>query len=385
MTLQPARAGGWGLREKLTSAQMSALQAELLKALDGVGGGTYTLEEKLILALGEAFRLETGLEVAGATTFEGTSTTVVQEDATFNFESGSQATFEAGATCRIEGTHTIAAGATLGLAGTMTVTSAGLAHFLSGGELRIDSLGELTALNGGVVTIAQTGFLNVAGDTTFEASCVQTVEGDIDLEGELDLIGSGARINVQSGAKIIGSSGAEIRVNDADDLTINSSSYVFRVALTPIHVGAQWESEPEGTFICATTGTSNYLVFPLRVPVGDVITSLSMRIDGGAGAGHGGTPTDRPVLELCTVDSDGNLSVLQTRVDPGASYDSPHGVPLSTTPGPGVVLPYTMTSEMHVVRVLGEGLIGGVDNTTRLCSITGSAQAKSVRQTTEVY
>lgn len=43
------KAGGWGLQEPLTSAQMNLLNSLLPKAIDGEGGGTYTLTAPLIL------------------------------------------------------------------------------------------------------------------------------------------------------------------------------------------------------------------------------------------------------------------------------------------------------------------------------------------------
>lgn len=43
LTLSPAKVGTWALHEVLTSAQANKVASELVKAVDGVGGGTYSL------------------------------------------------------------------------------------------------------------------------------------------------------------------------------------------------------------------------------------------------------------------------------------------------------------------------------------------------------
>lgn len=63
MTLTAAKVGGWAIGEILTSDQMDFLQAELLKALDGVGGGSYTLGANLTLAGAGELRLDNVLRV----------------------------------------------------------------------------------------------------------------------------------------------------------------------------------------------------------------------------------------------------------------------------------------------------------------------------------
>lgn len=42
MSIADIKSGGWTLNERLTSAQMNSARAELIKCVDGVGGGTYT-------------------------------------------------------------------------------------------------------------------------------------------------------------------------------------------------------------------------------------------------------------------------------------------------------------------------------------------------------
>jgi hypothetical protein len=50
MTLADVHPGGWADHEILTHAQMNLIRAELLQAVDGAGGGTYTLSSPLVFA-----------------------------------------------------------------------------------------------------------------------------------------------------------------------------------------------------------------------------------------------------------------------------------------------------------------------------------------------
>ncbi len=47
MTIADVKSGGWADHEVLTHGQMNLIRSELLKAVDGVGGGTYTLSAPL--------------------------------------------------------------------------------------------------------------------------------------------------------------------------------------------------------------------------------------------------------------------------------------------------------------------------------------------------
>lgn len=49
MTISPAKTGGWSINNILTSQQITTLQSELLKAVDGTGGGTYTPVAPIII------------------------------------------------------------------------------------------------------------------------------------------------------------------------------------------------------------------------------------------------------------------------------------------------------------------------------------------------
>jgi hypothetical protein len=363
MTLAPVKPGGWGT-EVLTSFHLSALQALIVQAIDGVNGGTYVLQDELVFD-GAEVRFDSAARVlAGAFLYVA---------------NGGQLSLLAGSTTTVAGALNVASG------GNLNLQNGAQLNVNSGGRIDVESGALINILNGSSAIVHETAFLDVEGTIEIQGfASIQVLDGAYIVVQTCadDSFDTGAYLRMLAGSRIIGSSGAEIKVNDADDFTINNSSTSFIVALNPIHVGAQWASEESGTFMCATVATSNRLVFPLEVPVGDTITTLRMIINGGVGAGHGGgAPTDRPILELCRVDANGTVTPIQTVVDPvdTGSYDNAHAVTMS-----GGLLPYVVTAHRHLVRVVGEGITGGITNTTRLCSIDGTSIARTVRQLTEI-
>jgi hypothetical protein len=377
MTLTAVKPGGWDVEEVLTSDQMNALQVELLKAIDGEGGGTYTLTAPLVLdgeavqfaatatvLDGAALELDDGATLvandgAAIEVADGAELNVedggelnVRDGGRIDVEDGAGLHLDAGSECDIDTDVDLAAAATLVLHGTINA--------LSGAEVNLQSGAALHAFDGSLVT----------------------------LDGTVNMSASG-ELNLASGADIVGADGAQIQVYDAEDLLINNSSVAFRLTMMPFFIEEgtpgtpDWVAEVGGTWLMSTA-SGGRILFPLPLRVGDVITSLSMTINGSAGPGanHGTHPTDKPAIELIKVSASGVTTSIQTAVDPvtGASYGSAHAVTLS-----GGLFPYTVTSDVHYVRVLAEGPTGGIANATRLCSIDGTLTAKSFRGQSEVY
>lgn len=366
MTLELIKPAGWDPEDVLTSDEMNAFQEELVKAIDGVDGGEYAIAIGLVLnGPGQlVLNLQTNV-----------TTELVIETGAF---------LQLVGTLLMSGVQTVTGdinvagpGGEINLqsSGRLDVQSGGIVRVESGGDIDVESGGEVNVKSGGRVDVESGGIVHVLSG------------GDLDLDGDLD-VGSTGRINLLGSSKILGSFNSEIQVFDADDLTINNSSVGFRVALTAAHVeettpgDPSWSSEATGTWLMKNAD-GLFICFPLLLRPGDVITSLRMTLDGGAGAGHGGTnPTDMPQLQLVRVSTSGVLTVVQTTTDPvtGASYNSVHSVTMS-----GGALPYTVTSDVHLVRVRAEGPTGGVAFSTRLCSIDGTLTAKGFRGATEVY
>lgn len=103
MTLTAANIGGWSLNEILTSAQMNHLQSELVKALDGEGGGSYVLTAPLNLD-GDELQIEDTLrmQAGSALVISGTAVMTAASSSIVDFDSGSFLNISAGADMNIE-------------------------------------------------------------------------------------------------------------------------------------------------------------------------------------------------------------------------------------------------------------------------------------------
>ena len=99
MTLALANPLGWAFGEILTSSQQNALQNEVIKALDGVNGGSYTLATALTL-------LGAGLSLGGVN-HQVTGTLSVVNTALLTLLSGGTLTAAAGSTTNLQGTTNV--------------------------------------------------------------------------------------------------------------------------------------------------------------------------------------------------------------------------------------------------------------------------------------
>lgn len=116
MTLTAAKPGGWAFDEILTETQMNHLQAELLKAIDGVNGGAYTL--------------------GSALTFAGAA---VNFDADVHVRNGGNLIVDSG------GDLFIQVGGRQFVRGELEVETGGLLSVESGGDLNIEPNGTFSA------------------------------------------------------------------------------------------------------------------------------------------------------------------------------------------------------------------------------------------------
>ncbi|HTV24295.1 MAG TPA: hypothetical protein VMG12_36635 [Polyangiaceae bacterium] len=149
----------------------------------------------------------------------------------------------------------------------------------------------------------------------------------------------------------------------------------FQLSMTPIHTDAGWVGETRehaGSWRMASADGSR-ISFHLPVKPGDVITSLIMTINGGAGAGHGGaTPAQTPWLELVRVSEAGDLETMIVAIgDPatGAEYDGVHTITVAGE--------YVVRAGRHVLRVTQERGANAVPGTTLLVSIGGTVERPS--------
>lgn len=402
MTLSAANPGGWSLNEVLTSTQMTFLQNELLKAVDGVGGGTYTLGSVLTfqgadVTFNSDVNLNAGSELNFASGAFLTGQIDVDSNGDMTFLSGSSLTLASGSVLNISGSMTVAnltvttalslssanlnvdAASLVDLLGSLSVHGGGSIDVTSGGDINVTSAdvtingGAQILLNGGSLIIGATGFVQANG-------------GDITLGANSDLI-------LQSNAHIVGQNGSTVTVEDSNDLLINASTETFRLSMTPFYVQAQttgelrWQQIAVGKWRQQDATTGGYLIaFALPLPPGDVINSVSMTITGGAGLGHSGVlPTIQPELELFSVSTSGTFTTLARTRDNQASaavYDTSHDVLLAAGTETLGSMPRTVGTDPIYVLVRGEQ--GGVDNTLELTSVFGVDTANSFRGTGSV-
>ena len=380
MSLTAANPGGWSLNEVLTSAQMTHIQNELLKAIDGVNGGTYTLASPLQFA-GADVRIAADLEVISG--------------GEINIQNGGALNVLAGGLIDFSGDLHISSG------GELVVEPGGLLTLQNGASL--DALGTVDVTGTGSIEVGAGGAINInpGGDLNVSSADVTINSGaQILLNGGSLIIGAtgavqanGGDINLASGSQIIGAAGAGVQVQDAEDLVVNGSNEQWLLTLTPTiiqHDGGNlptWSALPEGggTFgwYQNNVTTARPIWFALPFLPGDSIVNIFVRVDGNANnVAHGALPAVMPQIELWSVDINGVFTSLQTAVDGSASqaaYDAPHNILLS-----GGVFPFTVGANRLYVCVRGET---GANSQLGLgiLSISGNLTARAYRSALAVY
>lgn len=398
MTLSAANPGGWSLNEVLTSAQMTFLQNELLKAVDGVGGGTYTLGSTLTFQGADvSFVSDVNLNSGSELNFNAGAVMTGQIDVDANgdmtFLSGSSLTMAVGSTLNISGTMSVA---NLTITNSMQLSSAVLSDDALSqidiiGAINVNSGGELNLVTGSVQTV-DASFLNLANGSSLDVDATSSIAciGSIGLNSGGQMLVNGATITLQTGGQILGQNGSIIRVEDAEDLLINGATETFRLSMTPFQVQAQstgelrWQPVSLGKWRQQDATAGGYFIaFALPLPPGDVVQSVTAVLTGGAGAGHGGVlPGVMPQLELVSVSTAGVFTTLAETSDTSPSaafYDTSHDILLDSTTETAGSMPQTVGFDPLYVVIRGEQ--GGVDNTLELTAILGTCIANSFRGT----
>jgi len=299
VTLSDPKSGGWALNELLTSSQMNAIRTELLKAIDGVGGGTYALTAPLIF---------TGDDVR----FDSDDIDIV---------SGGELSILSG--------------------GLLSVESGGAAQIESGGDLNVLSGGDATVLSGGTATVDSGGLLAMDGTQ-----------------------------QVSSGAILQMLVGSTLQLNDLGVVTINSDAVVQQWDGAAIFRTIHWESisTAAGGYVQGDVALAGLVYLPCHLLDGDQLTQVRVRLDGGFGAGHGGTrPDTLPTVELIrrNPETGGGTSIAGPMTDPSASaaaYDVPHDVTLGSLTETGNGNPYA-------VIITGETGPNSVASTLHICGV----------------
>lgn len=344
----------------------NGLATELVKAIDGVDGGTYTL--------GSVLR------------FEGAD---VQIAADLEVVSGGEINVQAGGLLNITGDIQVKN------AGDINVESGGDVHLASGAGLEIDS-GAVFLLQGtqnvdstGVFSLETAGaqmlvksgtFISIASGGSIEVAGVLNVNS-----GGVQNVNSGGRINIESGGSIDVNAGGSITIEDQNDLLINDNGFTARLGMTPAWIESDagtltWDRDPGtpgGDLIQTNVGAARIVAFPVCLPPGDDILTISVMLNGNLGAGHASLPGTMPSVSLVSVDVAGTQTTIDTVADSSASvgaYDANHLVTLT------LGAPETIDGgEAYSIVVTGEAGANSVANTLAIRSILVTGTARSFR------
>lgn len=382
MSLTAVKPGGWAIGEILTSDQMDALQSEMLKAVDGVNGGSYTLGSSLTFA-GADVRIAADLEILSTGQINANSGSEI------NVDSGAQIDVAGDLNLLSGGDLNVLSGGEIAVDGNIEVASGGIVNLNSGGRMDVNSGADFNVESGatldltGTMTVGATGNVNVASG------------GNVNLQSGADLIAqSGGSILIQSGGALTAQNGATVQVEDSEDLVINDAPEEFRhtlVAAFHESTGA-WDKIPNSSgelgWYQTDVADDRAIWFALATTPGDTLVSVFVRLDGDKeGDGHAALPATRPRVQLLTTDIDGNIQILATVTDSSANvaaYDAPHNVILQSVGLDSGTMPQLATIEPFYVRVYGET---GANSEVGLgiLSISGNTIARHYRTDTRVY
>ncbi len=293
MTIADVKSGGWAIGELLTSDQLDLIRGELLKCIDGVGGGSYTLGATLT--------------IAGAD---------VRFDDILRIRTGGTLTVDAGGTLDIDGDATL--GGDFGV--------------LSGADINLLSGGGLNGAGGSLLhmqSASETRFSSGA-DVNFEAG-VDVLIDDLD-----DLVVDG-----DSHTYMVCLSSAYWEFDEAN----GEDFWSLTIGAAP------------GNWVMGRVAASGaQLFFPLRVDPGDVITNIIVTVDGAVGSGHAGLPSALPDITLVE-GGVGLAVDIASETDTSGSlgaYEAVHTITLDNTTTGGI-FPYTaLTDKFYLLRINGE-------------------------------
>jgi hypothetical protein len=383
MTLTAANPGGWSLNEVLTSAQMTHLQNQLLNAIDGVGGGTYTLGAALIFA-GSDVRFDADVE------FRATCEATFLSGARAVFDSGSEVQFAAGSIVDINTDMDLDGSSTFSMHGELDVLTGAVLDIETGGLANVNSGGRFDVNNGGDFNVEAGGTFDLTGTMTVGATGNVNVGsgGNVTLQSGADLIAqSGGTILLQSGAALTAQNGAVVTVEDSEDIVINAATEGFRTMLVATGAAFGWEHHisTELTWEQNDVSAAWGIAFPLAIRPGDTLIDLFVGIN--PENGHGALPAIMPLIRIVRAALDGSLSTLAERVDTSGStgvYEPDHYIVLSNASIDTGAMPILATLDPIYLIVQGEAGANAITG-LEVTSITGNITARSYRTDLGIY
>lgn len=411
MTIAPVKPGGWALEERLTSAQMNALQAQMVNAIDGVNGGSYAPAGDIVLDGPGKLQIDGTLEVAsggelvvaagGVLTVQAAGVIVVANNADINVQDGGDLNLLSGADLNVSGGAEIA----LASGGQINVANGGEVNLASGAEINVANGGKVNVIQGAGISVKSTGRLELLDGAALDlyAGSATSLEGgaNINVSGEINILTGGqidvedggdinialdASINVANGGLIQLSTGAELTVRNATQLRfINAASVGFRLSMLAIPSDPDgWQPHGFGRWIQHDVVSAHHIMFPLLLLPGERIDSLYVRVNGKpAGApGHVTLPTAKCSAKLISINADGvssDLGTAATTAGSLATYDDLHYLTFAA------ITPFTVPTDPVYVQVIGEQGGGAAADTTEIVAILGTSTPFQFRATTEIH
>lgn len=361
MTITAVKPGGWDPEDVLTSDEMNAFQERLLKAIDGLDGGTYALDSDLV--------------------FEGPAVVHIANE----LEIDSGASLNVQGALFIRDTAEIDSSATLNVEGDINVPTGGEINVTGTGRIDVETPATLNVT--GVQTLASPGRLNVTSGAMIRligANALEVENGadlNVKLGGDVN-VENGGDINLLSGGKIIAVGAAEVQLASPSQLKINDAAFGGYHSLVPLsRVPGEWD--PSSTFWIdnAANGLAT-IYFALTLQPGDTLTSVVVNLQGQSGVtGHAGLPSTRPLVTLVQVDFDGTAVQIAQESDPSlnvAAYDAAHLITLDADSLPHLV----DGGKRLILSVRAEGGANAAAGKTRILGIGIIGIARVIRNVT---
>lgn len=196
-------------------------------------------------------------------------------------------------------------------------------------------------------------------------------------------------------------------IADSDVLLIDDDANSFRLTMTPQSIqpdtggtDPSWLPGLSGTAFAGTTtgwyqtdvNAAFCIVFPLNLPVGDDIVTVTAQVDGAfAGVGHAAKPAgaDLPTLALVRVSSTGVATIVARRADQSVdvtAYNTQHTITLASGALDAGTLPHTVLStDTYYVVLHGETGANAEADKFGVNSVSGTCTARSYRSALMVY
>jgi hypothetical protein len=278
----------------------------------------------------------------------------------------------------------------------------GAVSFLSGAELEMQNASSVVFRSGATLDLESGAVATFQAGSEVNFSASSEITGTPTLASSATFEVEGLFNVAPSGSGIVGS-GATWRMHDSENLLINNATNAYRLTMAPQSIGTNagvpaWEPvDPSslgacGGWVQADVASGFPIVFPLNLPSGDDITVVTVRVTGSTLAGaHAALPagTDRVLVSLVAVDTDGAATVLATRHDQSASvgaYNVPHSITLTNGALDSGTLPRTVSPNLaYYVVVNGATGANAIADRLAILSAFGNCTARSYRSELMTY